>query len=635
MTDGSGTGSGLSGGPRAFLAVRLLACFLPVAGSRAADERLFEWIRKEKFRGTLGLAGVDQLRQAKRCGLNAVGDDRAFFDLNRVKRRSLEAKKLGLRYYYAQTNFCRWREIPLAQRPYWLTEFRKMVDKAGAPLARTPDVFSETYWRGHVLPWALKIAALRNAGYPIEGFLIDFEMYDADYTIYFDRCFCRECAEYFVEHEKLEIDLDALDPPRFADWLRTTDRIRRYYLVLNQKILRIVTDIRKEVHAVCPGLQFGFYPHQDTWFFDALIDGFGTADVPVLVMTEYTYVYGKQNADFKFAEYFEKLSRRDNVFLVCGLWFRTQPSARMAANAYNLARQTDGCWFYPFETLVQDRDKAIEHVRNGRDAPAAEYLRAMATFSQELDKVLADGTYESPLAFESAKLPRNLKLPAGRAFQVERAIVVDGRLDDDGWKACQQLPRPFLTTPDISYTDPDRHGTTTARYATRVRVAHDDENLYLGVALDDPQADRLVARHDAKVRDETGVYDDDSFELFLDVNADRDDYHQFMVNCVGSVLDGYSKPGATLFGYSVDTSWDARGGAFATQRTGDGWTLEARIPFAALGVTTPADGDTWLVNFCRNKRSGGKADGEQSFWSGPPGYHDRECFAPLTFRRRR
>ena len=166
-------------------------------------------------------------------------------------------------------------------------------------------------------------------------------------------------------------------------------------------------------------------------------------------------------------------------------------------------------------------------------------------------------------------------------------------------------------------------------------MAYDDESLYLGAALDDPQADGLVARHHAKVRDETGVYDDDSFEFFLDVNADRDDYHQFLINCVGSVLDGYSKPGATVFGYSVDTSWDARGGAFATQRTGDGWTLEARIPFAALGVTTPADGDIWLVNFCRNKRSGGEADAEQSFWSGPPGYHDRECFAPLAFKRRR
>lgn len=605
-----------------------------------ADETGSDWIRKEKFRATLGLANLDQIKHVKKYGLNAVCDYVTTYDLEKVKQHSMEAKRLGLHYYVAFVNFHRWREVPRADRDSWLGDYRKMVNSAGEVYGKTPDPFSEEYWRGHFLPWALKIAAIKNAGYPIDGFLVDFEMYDADFTIYHSRCFCRPCFEYFIKHEKIELNIDELKPAEYATWLGKTGNKKQYYQLQQEKMLRIVSNIRKEIHSVCPTLQFGFYPHEDTWFFDALIDGLGTKEVPVIAMSEYTYGFNTTRNSSTYSKYFRKFMERDNVLFVSGLWFNLQPATQMAANAYDLARQTDGCWFYPFEILEKTPQQAIvdPRARDSRDAPAIEYLEAMKTFSQELDKWLADPSYDSPLAFKGEAKLGAKALPDAQTHRVVEAIVIDGKLDDRGWQSADEIRQPFLTTPDISYTDPERHGKgKPTRYSTSVKIAYDNENIYFGFVLNDPHLEQLTTRHQPPARDNGGVYNDDSLEIFLDVIADvsngrRDRFYQFIVNSAAYIYDGYSKSGGTVFGDSVDTSWDAAGVVVASQKVEGAWTVEIKLPFADMGTTIPRDGEVWLVNFCRNKRSGGQDGAEQSFWSGPPGYHDRDCFAPLMFK---
>lgn len=173
----------------------------------------------------------------------------------------------------------------------------------------------------------------------------------------------------------------------------------------------------------------------------------------------------------------------------------------------------------------------------------------------------------------------------------EDRIRLDGFLDERIWERV-----PAAT--DFLQQEPRQGAPATER--TEVRIAYDEQNLYLGVMLYDSDPDGVIGR--ALQRD-AGLGSDDRFMWMLDTFTDGRTGYFFEINPAGLMGDGL------LRGTSVNKSWD--GIWEASVRRGDhGWSAEIRIPFRTLNFD-PAR-DTWGINFQRTIR---RKD-EESLWSG-------------------
>lgn len=146
---------------------------------------------------------------------------------------------------------------------------------------------------------------------------------------------------------------------------------------------------------------------------------------------------------------------------------------------------------------------------------------------------------------------------------------------------------------------------------TVCRVLADGANLYLGFeCFDDTAHLRADARPDANGLNPS-VPADDSVEIYVDPRTGGG-YLRLALNSLG-----------------VAKSSAAGGWQVATGVEPDRWLVEVRIPFALIG-TTPAVGDVWGLNVCRND----PGTGESTAWSCTGGsYANPERFGGLLFIR--
>ncbi len=174
--------------------------------------------------------------------------------------------------------------------------------------------------------------------------------------------------------------------------------------------------------------------------------------------------------------------------------------------------------------------------------------------------------------------PPPIPLPPVHAVHADHAITIDGRLDEDVWRTAE----PTL----LIQTDPDRGAVP--RQRTEVRVAFDDQALYVGARMFDSAPDSIAARL-ARRDNSTAA---DGFLVYLDPLHDRRTGYYFELSAAGTELDGI------LFNDDWnDDSWD---GVWSgrTHRDSTGWTAEMRIPFSQLRFRS-GDEAPWGINFKR------------------------------------
>jgi len=137
-------------------------------------------------------------------------------------------------------------------------------------------------------------------------------------------------------------------------------------------------------------------------------------------------------------------------------------------------------------------------------------------------------------------------------------------------------------------------------------------HLYIAFTCVDPDVSKLLAR--AGSGNSASLIADDSVEIFLDINGDRNDYFQFIANARGGFWGGYYPRPAFDGGVTTPAQpWDA-GATVKTSVTREPsqWVCEIVIPFDRLGGV-PAKGTRWGVNFARNFR-GQVADWQLQSW---------------------
>ena len=169
--------------------------------------------------------------------------------------------------------------------------------------------------------------------------------------------------------------------------------------------------------------------------------------------------------------------------------------------------------------------------------------------------------------------------PPVRAIRLDRPINVDGLLNEDVWKNGNAI---------TSFTQRDPDQGQPPRQRTEVRIAYDDDAVYVGAKMFDSAPDSVVAR--LVRRDDDGG--SDAFAVMLDPYRDKRTGYFFQVSAAGVLADG-----VLMNDGWDDWSWDGVWLARA-QRDHEGWTAEMRIPFSQMRFN--ANQMVWGVNLQRS-----------------------------------
>ena len=259
------------------------------------------------------------------------------------------------------------------------------------------------------------------------------------------------------------------------------------------------------------------------------------------------------------------------------------------------------------------------------------------------------------------------EVPHYTAYRTPSSFVVDGRLDETAWLSAPRSSRYV----DLVSGEPTIHD-------TRAAVLWDDERLYIGIWLEEPDV-----RGDLTQRDDL-IYNDNDAEVFI---AGRDAYYEFEINALGTIYEvffvweaayergGYAdvpeldrdhtqvRPfnGVGLKNHPRGPrigswAWDFPGVQWGVEVDGTlndatdrdrGWTVELAFPWVGMELLAradgralpPADGDTWRIDFSRFNQyreappaadTGGWAWSPHRVWDS----HVPECFPYIHFSTR-
>lgn len=150
-------------------------------------------------------------------------------------------------------------------------------------------------------------------------------------------------------------------------------------------------------------------------------------------------------------------------------------------------------------------------------------------------------------------------------------IVLDGNLEDAGWKGVQPITQWFET----NVTD-----NTEPPVANSAWLAYDDKFLYAAFRFDDPDPKHI--RAPLGDHDNLSGYTDYG-GVIVDSRNDARTAQMFLANAHGLQYDALTSD-VSGEDNSPDYYWDAAGKVTAT-----GWNLELRIPFSSLRYADPAN----------------------------------------------
>ncbi|MCZ6837104.1 MAG: carbohydrate-binding family 9-like protein [Planctomycetota bacterium] len=146
------------------------------------------------------------------------------------------------------------------------------------------------------------------------------------------------------------------------------------------------------------------------------------------------------------------------------------------------------------------------------------------------------------------------------------------------------------------------------RFRTRMKMLHDDVNLYVHAELEEPHVWGTITK-----RNEV-IFHDNDFELFIDPDGDNHNYYELEVNALGTIWElslpkpyrcgGEPRDPDPLEGVQVGVHVDGTLNAPGSEDRG--WCVTIAIPFAGLSrfagkdqACPPRDGDQWRMNFSR------------------------------------
>ncbi len=166
------------------------------------------------------------------------------------------------------------------------------------------------------------------------------------------------------------------------------------------------------------------------------------------------------------------------------------------------------------------------------------------------------------------------------ANKIESTIKIDGLLDEEIWKS---------NTGFENFIQKDPIEGASASEKTILKLAYDNDALYIGAKMYDSHPDSIIAR--LARRDEWT--DADYITIYLDPYDDKRSGYYFNISAAGGLIDGilYND---TWDDESWDGVWEGK-----AHKDSEGWTAEMRIPFSQLRFHERSE-MIWGINFKRN-----------------------------------
>jgi len=156
---------------------------------------------------------------------------------------------------------------------------------------------------------------------------------------------------------------------------------------------------------------------------------------------------------------------------------------------------------------------------------------------------------------------------SARIVRIDTPPEIDGVLDDPVWSRIEPLGA-------LVQVDPDEGAAPTER--TEIRIAYDDENLYVGVRLYDRDPSALIAKQ--MVLD-TSLFSDDRINLIFDTFNDHRNGYFFQINPAGTRSDALLENNDVF-----RRDWNGIWYADATVDE-QGWSAEFAIPFQTVSMS--------------------------------------------------
>lgn len=197
--------------------------------------------------------------------------------------------------------------------------------------------------------------------------------------------------------------------------------------------------------------------------------------------------------------------------------------------------------------------------------------------------------------------------------------VIDGKINAKEWQN-SVVAGNFL----------DSFAVYAALSKTEVRVMHDNKFLYLGIKAYPDKGSEVLFPNDKWGKRDPALWFCDSVECFI--ASDSGEYYQYIFGTGDRLFDGHKKKGGKL-----DSSWTSKA-VVKTNRSGNDWTCEVKIPLSELKFSPAMKRGTFKVNFSRNhyrrkKGTAGKFFWEQTGWQPTYGaFSNTEKFGTLNLK---
>lgn len=178
------------------------------------------------------------------------------------------------------------------------------------------------------------------------------------------------------------------------------------------------------------------------------------------------------------------------------------------------------------------------------------------------------------------------------AHRVSQSMIIDGKFDETPWSTA-------TSTKNFTMLEPNNGLPISSEKATSVSILYDNEAIYISAILKDNEPQKILK--EITQRDNFGTAD--VFGVFINGYNDGQQDFRFLVSAAGGQMDCL----ATEDGedYSWDGIWSS-----AVQLDNEGWSVEMRIPYAALRFSKE-EIQTWGINFFREI----KRDREKYTWN--------------------
>jgi len=180
----------------------------------------------------------------------------------------------------------------------------------------------------------------------------------------------------------------------------------------------------------------------------------------------------------------------------------------------------------------------------------------------------------------------------------DEKIEIDGVLDEPAWIAVNFTDK---------FVDIQGENMPAPRFDTYVKLRWDDEFLYVGAYVEEPQAWANLTQH------ESVVFHDNDFEVFVDPDGNTHNYKELEINALNTTFElMMDKP--YLDGGNYNESWQMPTMLSAVFVDGEinnpavgtkYWTVEMALPLkdyvvkCVKATAPPKNGDQWRINFSR------------------------------------